>query len=289
MAKSILIIGATGNVGLPLTKMLSEHGYDVKAAVRSSTNVEVLRALGVETIQADLRNFFSLMNAMNLVEKVFFAVPFVSSFVQLSMNVVKAAEEAGVEHLVKLSGSGAQYEAIQLAKWHRIIEREMMKSGLHYTFLRPNSFMQNFTNFSSGTIDDHGSFYLPLGEGRVSFIDARDIASVAYHVLTEKGHDGQAYELTGPEAISCAHVASSLSNVLGKEIRYNGITEEEARQMMLEEGLHAGIVEARLELYQLNRLGYSSAITNTVRDITGKSPYTFEQFAWDYRERFRGK
>ncbi|KGP72837.1 SDR family oxidoreductase [Pontibacillus yanchengensis] len=286
MAKSILVIGATGNVGMPLTKMLSENGYDVKAAVRSSTNVEDLRALGVETIQADLRNFFSLMNAMNLVEKVFFAVPFVSNFIPLSMNVIKAAEEAGVEHLVKISGSGAQYEAIQLARWHRSIEREMMKTGLHYTFLRPNSFMQNFVNFNSGTIGDHSSFYLPLGEGRVSYIDARDIASVAYHVLTEKGHDGQAYELTGPEAISCAQVASTLTNVLGKEITYCGITEEESRQMLIEEGLHESIVDARLELYQLNRLGYSAAITNTVTDITGKSPYTFEQFARDYKERF---
>lgn len=286
MSGSILLVGATGNVGMPLATMLAKEGYRVKATVRASTNVELLQELGIETIQADLHDFFGMMNAMDGVRKVFFTVPLVPNVVRLSKNIVQAASEAGVEHLVKVSGGGANLERTKLQRWHREIEREMEQAGPKYTFLRPNSFMQNFVNFNAGTIRDHASFYLPIGDGKISFIDARDIALTAYHILTEEGHEGMAYELSGPEALSGKDVASILTRTIRKEIKYIDVPEQEARRAMLEANMPDSIADAMMEMYHNNKLGYTAHVNNTVYNITGEQPHTFQSFVEDYKSSF---
>ena len=180
MKSTILVIGATGNIGKELIKRLVKTEHTIKAVVRSSSNKEELEKLGVEMITANLTDKPSLIAAMKGVNKVFFAIPLSPNMVELSRNIILAAVESGVTHLVKISGAGAELEAITMAKWHRTIEREMEQSGIHYTFLRPNSFMQNIVNYSSHTIRDHGAFYAPMGKGKVSLIDAGDIAHVAF-------------------------------------------------------------------------------------------------------------
>ncbi|SFA78034.1 MULTISPECIES: SDR family oxidoreductase [unclassified Bacillus (in: firmicutes)] len=288
MDTTILVIGATGNIGKELTKLLTDKGYKVRVTIRPTSQTEELKALGVELIHADLLVPSSLKEAMKGIEKVFFATPFVPNMVELSSHIIQAAKEAGVKHLVKISGAGAELEAITMAKWHRTIEKEIEQSGIAYTFLRPNSFMQNIVNFSSHTIRDHGAFYAPIGDGEIAMVDARDVANVANHVLTEEGHENKAYYLSGPEAISYHEIANILSDVTGKSIKYVDVPAESARQSMLDAGMPAETVDALVELYHINKIGYTAEVSNTVEEIIGQKATSFETFAKDYQEAFIG-
>src|SRR5262249_8695962 len=145
-------------------------------------------------------------------------------------------------------------------KWRRAVERDMENSGIAYTFLRANSFMQNFTNFNAHTIRDHGAFYAPHGDGKSAHIDARDVAKVAYRVLTEEGHQNKAYYLSGPEALSGAEVANILSSVTGKAIKYVNVPIEAARASIEGTGMPAELVEGLLEHSQVVKSGHTARV-----------------------------
>jgi uncharacterized protein YbjT (DUF2867 family) len=283
MSSNILIIGATGNIGKELVKLLVKNGENIRVMARPTSNTKELNALGVDLFNGDMGDTDSLKGAMNGIDKVFFATPLVPNMVQLSSNIIDAAKDCGVSHLIKISGAGAESEGITLTKWHRAIEKEMEQSGMAYTFLRPNSFMQNYANYSSHTIIDHGAFYAPMGEGQAAFIDARDIANVAYHVITDEGHQNKAYYLSGPKALSNYEIADILSSVTGKMIRYVDVPANDARQSMLTTGMPEIIVDAKMELYQINKLGYASEVSFTVEQITGHKANSFEVFANYYK------
>ncbi|MGC1244578.1 MAG: NmrA family NAD(P)-binding protein, partial [Spirulinaceae cyanobacterium] len=159
-------------------------------------------------------------------------------------------------------------------------------SGIPYTFLRPNSFHQNYLIYTAETIKNQNSFYLPLGEGKLSFIDIRDVAEVAAVVLTEDNHQNKAYQITGSQALSNYQIAEILSQVLGRTITYVDIPEEAAREAMTENGLPEKQVEMILRLYNRQKAGNYSTITPIVEEVTGKQPRTFEQFANDYAAAF---
>ena len=160
MNPAILVIGATGTTGKELAKRLAKNGHKTRATVRPTSNKRELQALGVELVQADLSDVGSLVKAMGEIQKVYFATPLVPNMVELSSSIIRAAKSVGVKHLVKLSGGGAEIDLDTMAKLHRAVEKEID------TFLRSNSFMQNFSNFNSHTIRDHGAFYAPHGDGK---------------------------------------------------------------------------------------------------------------------------
>jgi uncharacterized protein YbjT (DUF2867 family) len=286
MSEAILVIGATGTTGKELVKLLAKNGHKTRVTVRSTSNTSELQALGVELVQADLNDVDSLVNAMNGIQKVYFATPLVPNMVELSSSIIRAAKKAGVKHLVKLSGGGAEMDT--MAKWHRAVEKEMEQSGMAYTFLQSNTFMQNFVKFNSHTIRAQGAFYEPHGDGKSAYIDARDIAQVAYRVLTEEGHENKAYYLSGPEALSSAEIADILSSVTGKSIKYVDAPVEAARAGMQKAGMPAEIVEALLEHYQMMKLGHTAKVSSTVEEITGQKATSFETFAQANKEAFIG-
>lgn len=288
MSAAILVIGATGTTGKHLVKHLAKSGHKTRATVRPTSDKRELQALGVELVQADLSDVSSLVNAMSGIKKVYFATPLVPNMVELSSSIIRAAKSASVKHVVKLSGGGADIELDTMAKWHRAVEKEIEQSGIAHTFLRSNAFMQNFSNFSSRTIRDHGAFYAPHGDGKTAYVDARDIAQVAYHVLAEEGHQNKAYYLSGPQALSGAEIANILSSATGKVIKYVDVPAEAARKSMLGAGMPAEIVEGLLEHYKVMKLGHTARISGTVEEITEHKATSFEAFAHDERKAFVG-
>lgn len=288
MNANTLIIGATGNVGKELIKILSNHGHAVRTTVRSTTRTDELKSLAIEMVVADIGDPSSLKAAMNGIERVFFVTPGVPHMVELSSNIIQAAKDAGVKHLVKLSGADADVEAVTLTRWHRAVEKEIERSGIAYTFLRPNSFMQNIVNFNSQTIKDQGAFYAPMGDGKIALVDTRDIARVAFNVLSTAGHENKAYYLSGPSAISYSEIADTLSSVIGKSVRYVDVPDEVARQSMLDAGAPGVIVDAIMEMNHLNKLGKAAKVSNTVEEITGQKATSFESFVKDYKGAFAG-
>ena len=289
MSAAILVIGATGTTGKNLVRLLAQNGHQARVTVRPTSNKSELEAFGVELVQADLNDLGSMLNAMNGIQKVYFATPLVPNMVELSSSIIRAAKNAGVKHLVKLSGGGAEFEWDSLAKWHRTVEIQMEMSGIAYTFLRANAFMQNLSNFHSRAIRDHGAFYDTTGDGKSAYIDAHDISKVAYRVLTEERHQNRAYYLTGPEALSGAEIATILSSVTGKVIKYVDVPVETARASMQDAGMPSEVVEALLEHNHLAKLGYTARVSDAVEVITGQKATYFEAFAQSEKEAFAAR
>jgi uncharacterized protein YbjT (DUF2867 family) len=143
--------------------------------------------------------------------------------------------------------------------------------------------MQNFMTYFPPR---EGVIYLPWGNGKASFVDTRDIAAVAVDALTSDGHEEKTYTLTGPMALGIAEVASMLSEVAGREIKYVDVPESAARDGMLQSGLPQWLVEALMELHAANKQNRWSAVTSDIEEVMGKPAITFAQFARDHAENF---
>lgn len=288
MRQTILVTGATGTVGHEIVKQLSMQDVTVRAGVHSVIKGENLRRLpGVEIVEVDFNDPGSLHAAFTHVDKLVLITPLSENQLEMARNLVEEAKKQGVNYIVRLSALGAGAEpGIQLSRWHREMERYVEESGIPYTILRPAGFMQNLVNYSATSIKREGKFYMPVGEGRVSYIDTRDIAAVAEEVLLSDKHHGKVYELTGPEALSHQEMAALLGEATGKQVDFVDVPEEAARQAMLKHHTPAPIAEAILELYAAYKAGKSAVITDTVQEITGRSPRSFRQFASDYQECF---
>ena len=148
--------------------------------------------------------------------------------------------------------------------------------------------MQNFINFYLGK--NQSSIYLPAGDGKVSFVDVRDIASVAVQSLIQNNdgiHSGKAYTITGPEPLSYREAAGTLSEHIGRKISYVNISESDARKLITEMGMNDWHTNILLDLLRLSREGYLSNVSHAIKEVTGKQPIPFCQFAKDYAEYFR--
>jgi uncharacterized protein YbjT (DUF2867 family) len=285
MANKILITGGTGTVGSVLLEKLAAIDANVRALVRSPSKAEHIKSSGIEAVIGDLDKPESLPAALKGVDKVFLLTSPSERQGELQRNVIAAAKNAGVSHIVKLSAFGAGPETPPLIHDHYLIEREIERAGIAYTHLRPNGFMQNIL-MSAPTIKEKGLFYGPLGEAKVSYVDARDIASVAAVTLTKEGHEGKAYEITGPQALSYREVAQEFSSVLGKDVQYVDVPLEAARSSMLGSGMSAWLADSLIGLFEFYRNGRAAVVTNVVKDVTGQEPITFRQFVREHVEAF---
>jgi uncharacterized protein YbjT (DUF2867 family) len=258
----------------------------VRAAARRRTRLLGLGA--TEVAEVDYNDPSSLARALRGVEKVYLAVPLVDDLAVVTEQVVTAAVKAGIRHFVKLSGIGADRpQDLLLGCWHRQAERVVESSGLAWTHLRPNSFMQNFTNNHLGSMRTRGLFHDPVGGGRVSYIDVEDIAATAAVVLSEPGHENRIYALTGPEAVSSHQVAALLGRAAGRDIRCIEVSVDAARDAMFGFGVPLPVVNAVAELYLSMRSGHLAQVTSTVPDVTGQVARSFAQFAADQQSLFR--
>lgn len=290
MHTTILITGAMGTVGREVVKQLSmlEGDVRVRAGVHSLIKGENLKRLpGVEIVEVDFENQESLHAAFTHVDKMFLITPFAEDQVEMAKTLVDEAKKKGIKHIVKLSAMGADdTPGITLGRRHREIEQYIEDSSIAYTFLRPTSFMQNYTNYDADSIKREGRFYQSTGSGKVAYIDARDIAAVGVEALIGTGSESKAYDLTGPEALSNQEVAQVLSEVTGRQITFVDVPEEAARQAMLAQHTPEWMTDALLELNRLHKAGYGGTVTDTVQQITGRGPHTFRQFVQDHLDSF---
>jgi len=290
MAETILVTGATGTVGGEVVKQLSAKGETTKAAARSA-NDDTFRDLnGVQVVQLDYNKPDALATAFKGVEKLFLLTPFQSNMVDLTSNLVSEAKNARIKYIVKQSVMGADAEpGITPGLLHRQAEKIIEESGIPFTFLRPNFFMQNFVNFYSHSIKTQGAFYAPAGDAKVSFVDVRDIAAVAVQSLItdDDKHKGKAYDITGREALSYGQAAEILSKEVGKKVNYVNVSDEDARKGMKDIGMDEWTINSLIELFEITRAGYASTISPVVEQVTGNKPVSFSQFAKDYAKFFR--
>jgi uncharacterized protein YbjT (DUF2867 family) len=275
MEKTVLVTGASGNLGREVVKTLSNKGYNVKAAMRDSHKISSCK--GVTAIQFDYTKPSTFAAALDAVEGLVLVAPPMDPEAPAKLiPFVKKAREAGVEHVVFVSALGVdQNEQAPL----RVIERALMDSGLAYTILRPNFFMENFsTGFIGPMIKQQNGIFLAAGDGKTSFISTRDIAEVAATAFS-KAHYGKEYNLTGPEALDHSQAAKIIAEAIGRKVTYHALSEEVMLQGARDQGMPEGAVQYLGILYAVVRAGYMAVVTDDMQKVTGRKPVTFAEFA----------
>jgi NAD(P)H dehydrogenase (quinone) len=168
------------------------------------------------------------------------------------------------------------------------VEEKLERSGLGWTHLRPNAFMQTLLGYLPTLVSYGGVLRLPAGEGRVGWVDARDIAAVAFRALTEDGHDGRAYAVTGPEALSMANATAAISDATLRNVRYEDTAPETAREALLAAGLPIPFADFLVGFYAAVRAGAHDAVTGDVAEVTGRAPRSFGDYTGEHADAFAG-
>jgi uncharacterized protein YbjT (DUF2867 family) len=210
----ILVTGATGNNGVELIKRLSATGAPVRGMVHKRRDDANLGLPGVEFVAADFDEPETIRRALDGVDRAFLVTNSTESAEARQLRFVELARAAGVQQIVYLSQlHAATNSPVRFLRYHAVVEDAIRSSGMMFTNLRPNLYMQGMLAFRQ-SIESEGRFYAAAGDARVSIVDVRDIAAVAAAALTESGHSGKRYDLTGPEALTHAEMASQLSEAL---------------------------------------------------------------------------
>jgi uncharacterized protein YbjT (DUF2867 family) len=282
----ILITGASGNVGSEVLKQAAVAGLKIRAAYQSADKASAAPR-GVETVVLDYQKPETIRPALRGIDTVFLVGPPTSALPALEANVIDEVKSARIRRLVKLSALGGR-KAI-FPSLHRQSEEKIEASGIPYTFMRPNGFMQNFVTYNAATIKSQNAFYGCQGEGAVSHIDIRDLAAAVVAVLSGTGHEGKAYPLTGPEALTQQQVAEKLSKAIGRAISYVDLPAADVKKAMLASGMPEWTADAVLDLTRLYRDGGASLVDISLEQLIGRKPISFDQFARDYASAFRSE
>lgn len=283
----ILVTGATGSNGTELTKLLASRGVPVRAMVRSRGAAEAIAALaGVEIALGDFDDPASVERALRGVESAFLLTNSSERAEAQQCAFVDSARRTGLARIVKLSQFAADAASpVRFLRYHAAVEHAIEASGIAYTFLRPNLFMQGLLAFQ-GLIVSEGKFFAAASDAKVSAVDVRDNAAAAAAALTEPGHEGRTYDLTGPEALTHADMAASLSKATGRSISFVDVSPEAMRAALLGAGVPVWQADGLVEDYAHYRRGEASAVSSGVRDATGAPPRAFSAFARDYASAF---
>jgi len=274
----ICVTGASGTVSSEVIRQLESAKAPFCAAYFSNEKAEAARASGIEAVIIDYNRPETLRAAFQGCDQLFLLGPNAANQPELERNAVEAAKAAGVRHIVKQSVMGAAQESYSLAKVHRPGEKAIESSGLAWTFLRPNSFMQNAVTFMGGTIRAEGTFYSATGQAKISHVDVRDIAAVAVEALTGANHEGKAYTLSGPDALTYDELAGELSKALGRPITHINLSPSDLKGGMLAEGMPEAIADRMLDLERYFSEGRASHITNDIKQVTGREPRRFAEY-----------
>ncbi len=211
------------------------------------------------------------MAALDGIDRVFLVCGPIPQLVEYESNMLDACKTAGVRHIVLNSALGAGRFNKSFPSWHSKVEEKLRASGMEYTILRPNGFMQNIVAYNASTIRADRAFYAAMGDAKTSLIDVRDIGDIAAMILGDpRPHAGKTYELNGPEALSNADIAARISHVTGTTISFVDIPEDAQRQAMLGQGMPEWQVTAILELQEYYRSGDCAAIDDTVAQLLGR-------------------
>lgn len=275
----ILVTGATGNTGSELVAALAQEGQRVRALVRDPQVVTL--PPGVQPVTGDLNRPDSLADALIGVRGVFLLPGYADM-----PGLLAHMRRAGVERVVLLSGGSAALADMSnaISRYMTLSERAVREAGVAWTFLRPRAFMSNalrwLPQLRAGDL-----VRVPFAGVAAAAIDPADIAAVAARALTGDGHEGRIYELTGPDSLLPADQVAVLAKVLGRDLRCEGLPDEEARAQM-EASMPAEYVDAFFSFYADGTLDESQVLP-TVREVTGHPPRTFEQWAEAHAEAFR--
>ncbi|ENC9834410.1 SDR family oxidoreductase [Vibrio fluvialis] len=274
----VLVLGASGHVGQPLVAELLAKGEQVKAASRSG------QAFGAaEGVVFDFADPTTFDAAFDGVDRAYVMLPggYVESKALLE-PVIQAAAERNVKVVFQSVLGVDADDSIP----YRQVEIALENSGVPYVILRPNWFADNFHTYWKAGIDQ-GVIGVPAGDGKSSFIDVRDIASSAAAALTTNRFDNQAFNLTGPEALSYAQAAQKISEALGKPVAYQAMEEGAFCDLLKSVGVPADYAEFLTSIFYPVREGWTAGVSDAVATLTGKAPRLLDEYIADHLAELR--
>ena len=273
MSNKILVLDATGNIGSHLIDLLKNKGADFLAGTSSNTREES------HHISIDFADVLSIEKAMKGMDTLFMLMPTHPDMVQWGKNIVSSAQKSGIKHIVRLSAAIAKNDLdLDFMKKIREIDNSVINSGLNYTIIAPQFFMQNLSTLMA---DDYknGTLYLPAGDGKLGWIDVRDIALVSMEILLNpEKYKNETLTITGTESLSYGEAVEQMNNILGKDTQYIAIPDDAAIQGMTEKQFPPFFIDVMMDLNHATVLGYAEELTDTVEKITGKKPISFKEF-----------
>ena len=285
--KNIVVTGATGTVGISILPFLLQKDVAVKAITRSAHYLNMTDPK-LTVVEADIARPETLQDTLQQADALFLTGGLLEMDT-IQKGVIDAAQTQGVPFIVKLSAMGAASDSpVKMFQRHYTVEEYLKASGMAYCLLQPNSFTQNLFMYAP-SIKEQGTIHAALGEGKVSYIDVRDIARVAAAVLLSEPdkHRNQTCVLTGPEAQSMQQNADTIGEVIGKKITYHPISYQESREAMLGYGMQEWLVDDLVGLARIGAEGDASRVTNDVEEVTGKAPHSVRQTVEEYQDIFR--
>lgn len=293
-----LITGATGNIGGRVVHQLLERGLRPRVLVRDVDKARARFGDRVDIAVGDLADAASVAAALAGVHGLFL-VNTGADLARRDELTAKAARAAGVKHIVKLSsmdvvrirepgsaGASAAENIPRTGAWHAQGEDAVQASGVAWTFVQPCGFMSNALGWTY-PIKTQGVVRSSTGSGKIAMVHPEDIAAVASLALTTRDLHGKALPLTGPQALSYAEMVAKIGAAIGRQLDFQAISDEEARQGMLKTGMPAENVEALVALWRAVREGQVATVTDTIEHVLGRKPIDFDQWARENAGAFR--
>ena len=278
MAKKVLVTGATGQTASYVIPQLVRKGLMVRAFVHDVSKAEKLRNLGVEIVEGEFMQEERLINAARGMDVILSINPNNAVSASDAAVITKAAKMCQVPHLVRLSAIKAALDApTQNGKNHFLTDSDIIASGVPYTILRPNFFMQNLL-YSVSTIKEHGKIYWGMGQGKLSMIDVRDIADCCVSIIVNGGHHNMIYNPNGPESISFSEIANIMSERLNRTITYVPVSIEDVGESLRAMGSDEWGARLMMDYSRAYSQGWGDISNNDVEIITGRKARSFRQF-----------
>ena len=284
---SILVTGATGNVGMHVVRELRDRGATVRAFARDPDKAKATLGADVAIVYGDYADGASLAGAMEAAASLFVLTPNSPRQAELETAILDAAAAAGVRRVVKLSSIGAATGS-PLAFWDAQgrLESHVGRVLPNAVILRSSFYMSSLLG-AAGPVKAMAKLFAPAGDGSIAMIDPRDVAAVAAALLSGTSHGGETLTVTGPESITYSRVAEELSTVLGKPVEFVNVPDDAARQAMIDGGMPEWFAVNLVQLFGFLRAGAAEATTSTARDLLGREPRSFAEFARDHAGAFR--
>ncbi|MEM9572788.1 MAG: SDR family oxidoreductase [Pseudomonadota bacterium] len=275
----ILITGATGNVGSEIASQLIARGIQFRIYVRDADKAaEMIGAEGYETALGSFSDEAAFAAALVGINAVYMVTNQSDAFKTDLERMARQIRQAGIDRFVMLSAEGDPDSDIFFVRRTGELESIVRDADLNWTFLRPDWFMQNFAGYVA-----MGMVAFPDGPGKTSFVDVRDVAEVAIKALTEPGHTGRTYRLTGPSAMTFAQAAARISTVLGRDVPFVAITPEQMRDGLIAQGAEPWYAEMNAEMTFAIRMGMSFSPSNDILFLLEREPRSIETYTSDHK------
>lgn len=276
--ENILILGASGTVGSEVARQLTSEGHNILRATSKDK-------LAADQVKLNLATGEGVKEAFSNIDRVFLiSPPGYANQYDIISPLIQEAKRKGLKKVVLMTAMGAN--ADENSPFRRA-EVELEKSGLNYNIVRPNWFFQNFNTFWIQGINEHRKILLPVGEAKVSFIDARDISAVIAKLLVDDSFNNTDFDITGPSAIDHTEVAKAISSQIGEEVLYQEIQPQQLREGLLAAGLPEDYSDFLLLILGFLKEGYNAGLTDNVEKILGRKPLSLTDYVRDYKEAWK--